>query len=58
MPLLNFLELLPLPQMFVVCVACGALIFFVVLAGVRLTLRVLRAPPTQILFDSVYLSPS
>jgi hypothetical protein len=52
MPLLNFLELLPLPQMFAACLACGALVLFIVTLGVWIALRVLRVPPTRILFDS------
>jgi hypothetical protein len=52
MPLLNFLELLPLPQMFVACLACGAVVLFVVTVGVWVALRVLRVPPTRILFES------
>ncbi len=52
MPLLNFVEVLPLPQMFFACLACGALVVFVIAAGVWIALRVLRAPPTRILFDS------
>jgi hypothetical protein len=52
MPLLNFVELLPLPQMFFACLACGALVVFVIAVGVWIALRVLRVPPTRILFDS------
>ena len=52
MPLLNFLELLPLPQMYFACLACSALVLFVVTIGVWIALRVLRVPPTRILFDS------
>jgi hypothetical protein len=52
MPLLNFLELLPLPRMFVACLACGAVVLFVVTVGVWVALRVLRVPPTRILFES------
>jgi len=52
MPLLDFFELLPLPQMFLACLACGAVVVFIIAVGVWIALRVLRVPPTRILFDS------
>jgi hypothetical protein len=55
MPLLTFLEQLPLPQLFIVCVVCGALVLVLVVVGVRVTLRVFKVPPTQVLFEDTTL---
>ena len=48
---LTFLEQLPLAELFVGCLACGALVLLMVVVGVRLTLRALRLPPSQTLFE-------
>ena len=48
---LTFLEQLPLAELFVGCLACGALVLLMVVVGVRLTLRALRLPPSQTLLE-------
>jgi hypothetical protein len=48
---LTFLEQLPLAELFVACLACGAFVLLLVVVGVRLTLRALRVPPSQTLFE-------
>jgi hypothetical protein len=48
---LTFLEQLPLAELFVACLACGAFVLLMVVVGVRLTLRALRVPPSQTLFE-------
>ena len=48
---LTFLEQLPLAELFVACLACGAFVLLMVGVGVRLTLRALRVPPSQTLFE-------
>jgi hypothetical protein len=48
--LLNFLERLPLPELFLACLVCGAVVLIIVLAGARLTLRACGISATQPLF--------
>lgn len=48
---LTFLEQLPLAELFVACLACGAFVLLLVVVGARLTLRALRVPPSQTLFE-------
>ena len=48
---LTFLEQLPLAELFVACLACGAFVLLMVVVGVRLTLRALRVPPSQTLLE-------
>jgi hypothetical protein len=50
MPLLNFLELLPLPELFIACLVCGALVLVIVLVGVWLALRAGGTGRTHVLF--------
>jgi hypothetical protein len=52
MPPFFFLELLPLPQMFVACIACGAVVLLGVMGGAWLTLRVFKISPKQRVLDS------
>src|SRR5262249_19167685 len=49
MMLMDFLELLPPPQLFVATLVCGAIIAAIVLIVVRLTLRLLSVPATEVL---------